>query len=311
MLLLCVSSCQAQGLPKLEIAQPVIEDRTPQDPGSGFLKVKVPEIPSSMTLFGEQVPLDNYDTRESLEKELTTIIYNHGRTIQILINYNRYYAIIKPIMEAAGIPDDFKYLCIAESSFDPNAVSTASAAGLWQFMSSVAKQYGLIVGSDVDQRYDMYKETQAACRLLNDYKKQMGSWTLAAAAYNLGPAGVRTRITKQGTTDYYDSFLPTETARYIFRIMAYKILIENPQLYGYEEVLKVQHPLYDGFREVEISSATIDWSKVAQENGTNYKILREWNPWIRNYTYNNASRTTFTLRIPSPEYRKSAKETRQ
>ena len=189
-------------------------------------------LPASMHFAGDDVPLHDPDVKESLDRELTSITYRHSHTIRILKLANRWMPVIEPILQANGIPDDFKYLAVAESGLE-NAVSPAGARGFWQFMSATAKSYGLEISSDVDERYHVEKATKAACKYLLQAKQKFGTWTLAAASYNRGMQGINTQVGKQKTDNYYDLYLNSETARYIFRILAYKQLMSNPQLYGF------------------------------------------------------------------------------
>lgn len=266
-------------------------------------KVILPPLPGHMEFAGEAVPLDNYDTRESLQRELMTTCYMHSSTLRALLNTKRYFAIIEPILEKNGIPADFKYLAMAESALNPNAVSSAKAAGLWQIMPGTGKDHGLYVGSEVDERYDIEKSTEVACKHLLKSYEEFGSWALAAAAYNLGDAGVRKRIGLQGTDNYYDSFFPDETMRYMFRVLSFKLLVENPSFYGYMIQSADYYPVLDNYTEITVDDAHIDWSKVASDNGTTYKMLRQLNHWIRDYEFNNPSRKKLTVKIPGPGFR--------
>ncbi len=194
--------------------------------------VSVPELPSELCFAGESVPLNNYDTRESLIREILITKNMHSRTMTTLLLTTRYFPIIEPILEEQGIPQDFKYLCMAESSLDANIVSPAGAAGLWQLMPAVGRDNGMVVGKDVDQRYHIEKATYAACRHLQESYDKFGNWTMSAAAYNLGLAGVSTRSQRQFVDNYYDLYMPAETMRYVFRILSMKLVCENPEKYG-------------------------------------------------------------------------------
>ena len=268
--------------------------------------VLIPAFPQQLDFAGERVPLEYYDIRESLMREMMVTSYMHSRTLQTLLATTRYFPVIEPILQKYGVPEDFKYLCMAESGLNPNIRSSAGAAGLWQFMQAAGKEYGLFIGSNavVDERYHLEKSTEAACKYLLDAKKRLGSWTLAAAAYNAGLGGVQTRMQKQGVTDYYDLFLPEETMRYVFRILSFKIITPNPAAYGFLVSPADYYKPLDDYREIQVSDASIDWSAVARENGTTYKMLRELNHWIRDYTYTNSARRTFTVRIPNKDFRK-------
>jgi len=266
--------------------------------------VRVPEIPQNLSFAGEKVPLDNYDIRESLIREMLTTDYLHSRTMLTLLATTRYFPMIEPILAKHGVPDDFKYLCMAESGLNPNAVSGAGAAGLWQFMPASGRSYGLETGSNVDERYHIEKSTEAACKYLLEAKAKFGDWTLAAASYNLGMAGVQTRIANQGVTSYYDAFFPEETMRYIFRILSFKLITENPAKYGYIiDPYQYYKPLTN-YHEVEVSRRNIDWAEVAKENGTTYKMLRQLNHWILSYSYGNNTQKAYVIKVPNKDMRR-------
>ena len=274
--------------------------------GQSFVApVILPDLPVKIDFAGEKVPLNNFDTYESLQREMLVTSYMHSRTMLTLLNSKRYFAIIEPILTKNGIPSDFKYLCMAESGLNPGAVSTAKAAGLWQIMPATGKSFGLYIDSEVDERYDIEKATEVACQHLLKSYRQFGSWTLAAAAYNLGDAGVSRRLERQGVgNNYYDMFLPEETMRYLFRILSFKILCDHPQSYGY--MIKegdYYKPLTD-YTIISVSSKDIDWSKFAAEHGTTYKMLRQLNHWIRDYGFVNKEGKSFQVKIPNQGFRK-------
>ena len=270
---------------------------------SAMATVRIPPLPAQLDFAGEPVPLTHFDTRESLVKELLMTCYLHSRTMQTLLAATRWFPVIEPILARYGVPDDFKYLCMAESGLNPNIQSPAGAAGLWQIMPATAREYGLFVATGVDERYHIEKSTEAACRYLLAAKAKMGSWTLAAAAYNLGLAGITTRQEKQGVTNYYDLFLPEETMRYIFRCLTFKLLTNAPALYGFQIRPEDRFAPFDRSREVSVDEAAIDWSALARRYGTSYKMLRELNHWIRDYTYTNTARRTFVVKIPEAGFR--------
>lgn len=267
--------------------------------------VMLPPLPAQLDFAGERVPLEFYDIRESLNREMSVTCYMHSRTLLTLLATTRYFPVIEPILRKHGVPDDFKYLCMAESGLNPNIRSVAGAAGLWQFMEAAGKEYGLFIGANrlVDERYHLEKSTEAACKYILDAKRRLGSWTLAAAAYNAGLGGVQTRMQKQGVSDYYDLYLPEETMRYVFRILSFKLVTPQPAAYGFVIApSEYYRPLTD-YHEIQVSDAQIDWSSVAHSNGTTYKMLRELNHWIRDYTYTNSAKRTFTVRIPNKDFR--------
>lgn len=268
----------------------------------GVSKVVVPPLPKHLDFAGERVPLENHDTRESMEEDLMVTMYMHSRTMTTLRNTKRYFAIIEPILEKNGIPADFKYLAMAESSLNPEAHSPAKAAGLWQILASTATPYGLEVNGDVDERYHIEKSTEIACKYLKQAYEKFGSWTMAAASYNVGQAGVSRRSEKQGVNNYYDLFLPTETMRYMFRILSFKLVTEFPEDYGFMLKHKDYYAPYK-YETVEIKDVNIDWSSVAKKYGITYKLLRELNPWIRDYGYVNKLGKTYQLKIINKDNR--------
>lgn len=271
---------------------------------NGFAQVEVPPLPAKLDFAGEPVPMQNQDTRESLMREMLTTFYMHSRTLQTILASERYFAVIEPILAKYGVPDDFKYLCMAESGLNPEARSGAGAGGLWQLMPAYAKSAGLLVGDEVDERYHIEKSTEAACRYLIDAKRRLGSWTLAAAAFNAGVAGVSRRLEKQGVESYYDLFLPNETLRYVFRVLSFKLLMSDPAAYGYKIDKKEYYPLLPAYEEVTVDDPEIDWAAFAREHGTHYKQIRQLNPWIRDYDHANKAGRSYTVKIPQGSARK-------
>lgn len=269
----------------------------------GFARVELPALPRALDFAGEAVPLQNFDTRENLLRELLVNCYMHSRTCLALLNSERYFSIIEPILKKNGIPEDFKYLCVAESGLNPEAVSSARAGGLWQIMPDTGCDYGLEVGQEVDERFHIEKATETACAHLRKSYEKFGSWTLAAAAYNLGDTGVRRRLEIQGLNNYYDAFMPEETRRYVFRILSFKMIFADPAEYGYD-IRRDDYfrPLTD-YHTVEICDRDIDWSKFAAANGTTYRMLRELNQWIRDYQFDNKECRTYTVKIPNAGFR--------
>ena len=254
------------------------------------------KLPESVSFAGENVPLDDIEVRERLDRELSVNAYWQSSTIIMLKRANRWLPTIEKILKEESVPDDFKYLCMAESALD-NAISPSGASGFWQFMKTTGLQYGLIINSDVDERYNLEKSTRAACRYLRDAKEKTGSWTAAAAGYNMGLAGVNKQQLLQGETAYYDLFLNTETSRYVQRIVALKIIHQHQKDYGF---YLTNEDLYPELKyTVQQVSGPINWVSFAKENNTSYKMLRIYNPWIRNFNLLNKERRTFDVKIPS------------
>ena len=256
--------------------------------------------PSTMDFCGEKTPLNLADVKERFDRELIVNSNLDASTLIIIKRANREFPIIEPILKKYGVPDDFKYLAVAESALF-NATSSAGAKGFWQFMSATAKEYGMEVNDEVDERYHLVKSTEAACQYLLNAKQKLGSWTLAAASYNGGLAGVNRQITSQGVTNYYDLLLTEETYRYVFRILALKEIMQNPVMYGFTYR---QDELYNGIptRKVEVDSSVTDWAVFAKQQGINYKILKIHNPRLRDKKLTNVARKKYEIEIPTSGY---------
>lgn len=266
--------------------------------------ISLPQLPYSLSFCSERVPTDNFDVRESLQRELSSITYWHSSMMYTLQLANRYLPIIEAILKQNGLPDDFKYLCIAESNLQ-NLISPARAVGYWQMLDGTAKDFGLEVNAEVDERYHLEKATVAACKYLNGAYKKFGNWTLAAASYNVGMAHISRQIEAQQSKSYYDLYLNDETARYVYRAAAYKVVMENPARYGF--VLS-GNGLFPPLRytEVQVTGAVNDWIDFALTNGTNYKMLKYFNPWLRSTKLSNKAGKTYTIRLPEKNFRKTA-----
>ncbi|SHE97924.1 Transglycosylase SLT domain-containing protein [Mariniphaga anaerophila] len=255
------------------------------------------EVPDSVTFAGEPVPLWRFDVRESLDRELLVNSYFHSQTIRYIKLAPRYFSIIEPILKEKGVPDDFKFLAVAESGFNPSAVSPARAVGLWQFLQGTGRDYGLEIGKEVDERYHVEKSTYAACDYLLDSYERFGSWSMVAAAYNAGNTGVKRQITRQKTESYYDLLFGSEPSRYVFRIIALKLIMENPEKYNFAVPEEEKYPVVST-REVEITGKVEDFADFALEQGINYKLLKNFNPWLRDNFLTNSARKTYTVQIP-------------
>ena len=253
----------------------------------------------SINFAGEYAPLYAPEIWERYDKEIHKNVYWQSNTIFYFKRANKFFPIIEPILAKNNIPNDFKYLDVIESGLE-NVVSPAGAAGFWQFMKGTAKDYGMEVNSEIDERYHLAKSTQAACEYLQKAYNKFGNWTMAAASYNMGMYGLERRLNQQITNNYYDLYLNTETSRYIFRLLAVKEIFENKEKYGFnlrEKDLYV-HP---NTKEVKISSSNINLFEYSDELGINYKILKELNPWIRDNKITNKEQNTFILQIPDSE----------
>lgn len=255
------------------------------------------EIPDSVAFAGERVPLERFDIREALDRELIVNSYFHSQTIRLIKLAPRYFRIIEPILKEEGIPDDFKFLAVAESGLDPRAESYAGAIGFWQFMRGTARDYGLELDAEVDERYHVEKATYAACDYLKDAYEKFNSWTMVAAAYNAGMRGVDRQIERQKTTNYYDLLFVEETQRYVFRIIALKLVLEHPERYNFIIGDEEKYPIIPT-KDLEITGKVDDFADFAKENGINYKLLKDFNPWLRQNYLTNASGKSYVIKIP-------------
>lgn len=256
-----------------------------------------PDVPKSMSFAGEKVPLERSDIREQLDRELLYNYYNHYSTIYILKLADRYFPLIEPMLKANGIPDDFKYLCIAESALQ-NQTSRAGAVGFWQFMPATAPQYGLEVNDEVDERYNVAKSTDAACKYFWQAYKKLGSWTAAAASYNMGQGGYNSQATFQQNSEYYKLLLPEETMRYVFRILAFKQLIGEAQRFGYIVGKSDTYKPYKT-RTVTVTSSIPNLAQYAIDNGTTYRMLKQLNPWLRDRKLTVRSGKSYDIALPT------------
>jgi hypothetical protein len=259
-------------------------------------KIVSPDFPDDMVFAGEPVPMDNFEVYERADREFLTNTYWHSFTLLCIKRANRWFPVIEPILKKNGIPDDFKYVALIESGL-ANAVSPAGATGFWQFMEGTALEYGLEVNDEVDERYDVEKSTEAACRYLWNAYNKFSSWTLAAASYNMGIPGVEKQLSRQRTSNYYNLVLSEETSRYLFRVLALKEIVTTPSKYGYfVDVDKLYPPLKTV--NLEVSSAIPDLAAFSINNGFNYKILKYYNPWLREIYLDNRSGKVYTIKFP-------------
>ncbi len=254
------------------------------------------DLPDSATFAGEPVPMNDFEVRERLDRELTINGYWHSSTIQNLKLANRYFPIIEKILAENGVPDDFKYLAVAESGLR-YVISPSNAEGIWQFLDGTAKNYGLIVNSEIDERYHIEKSTEAAAKYLNEAYRKFGNWTLAAASYNAGMGAIEGAMDYQKENNYYDLYLKDETSRYILRAAAIKIIFENTKRYGFfldEEDL--YNPLT--FKTVKIDTTISSLVNFAESYQISYKLLRTYNPWLRSSSLTVKAGQTFEIKLP-------------
>lgn len=272
------------------------------DKNAGRVYFTPPQLPDTLSFAGEPVPLHNFDVKEALNREMLVNAYFHSQTLLYIEKAPRYFHVIEPILKKQGVPDDFKFLALAESGFFDRVVSPVGAVGIWQFMKSTAREYGLEVNSEVDERYNLRKATQAACQYLKHNYKKYGNWTMVAAAYNAGRNGVARQIERQKNHNYYDLLLGEETGRYVYRILALKLIIGHPEKYGFKVPQSDIYPVIPTY-EVTINGSVDDFADFAKAHGVNYKILKYFNPWLRETTLSNPSGKTYVIRLPKKGYR--------
>ncbi|MFH2096444.1 MAG: lytic transglycosylase domain-containing protein, partial [Bacteroidota bacterium] len=258
-------------------------------------------IPDKLDFAGEEVPVHHYDVYESIDREFLVNVYWQSQTMLFIKRANKYFPVIEPILKDNGIPDDFKYLALTESGLH-NVVSPAGATGYWQFLKGTGKEYGLEISDEVDERYDLEKSTIAACKYFHEAYAKYKNWTMVAASYNMGMGGADKQIEKQKVSDYHDLLLNNETARYVYRIIAIKTILSNPEDYGFhfrDKDLYQPVPTFD----VEIDSAITDFVDFAKKYNINYKILKEFNPWLRQSFLTNKEKKKYVIRIPVEGFR--------
>jgi membrane-bound lytic murein transglycosylase D len=275
----------------IEVADPEIAMDNVPLPAISF------DIPKELTFAGEEVPLNLPDVRERLDKEIQINSYFHSNTIFLIKRASRWLPQIEKILEENSIPNDFKYLPLIESNL-MNVVSPAEAVGFWQILKTSGKEFGLEITDEVDERYDPLKATVAACKYLNQAYKRFGSWTLVAASYNRGMSGVDRAIENQGEKSYYDLFLNDETSRYVFRLLAIKEIIKHPSRYGFKINPSHVYP-EEPVKYIDVEETIKDLVKFAKDNGTNYKLIKRHNPWLREQKLTVKKGKRYKIAIPA------------
>jgi len=257
-------------------------------------------MPENLDFAGETVPLSDPDVYERMDRELLVNTYWQSNALLLMKRANKYFPVIEPILKEEGIPEDFKYLAVIESGLT-QAVSPARAVGFWQILEGTGKEYGLEINDNVDERYNVEKSTRVAADYLKKAKARFGSWTLAAASYNAGQYGVDKQLDRQKVNDYYDLLLGEETGRYVFRILALKEIMTNPEKYGFSFT---ESDLYEFIpvKKVRVDTVVKDFPDFAEQFGINYKILKVHNPWLRDDHLKNASRKEYFIDIPEEGY---------
>lgn len=258
------------------------------------------EVPARYMFCDSVVDLTRYDRRERMDRELLAFSYMHSTSLQIIKRANRYFPVVEPILKQHNVPDDFKYLMVIESNLNPLARSGAGAAGMWQFMPGTARDYGLEVSNTVDERYHLEKATHAACEYLKDAYRKYGNWLNVVSSYNAGQARISRQLLKQDVDDVLDLYLVEETTRYPYRVLAAKMMLENPLKFGFRlRASDLYPPIH--FREVKVSKDIVDLARFAQGQGIHYSLLKSMNPWLRSTSLDARAGKIYTLKIPDKE----------
>lgn len=276
-------------------------ENEPTTEKSGY-QITAIDIPENLNFAGESVPLNDPEVMERVDREFLVNTYWQSNAVLLMKRANKYFPIIEPILAKNGVPDDFKYLAVAESGLQ-NVVSPAGATGFWQIMKTTGREYGLEVNANVDERYHLEKATEVACRYLKKSKEKFGTWTLAAASYNAGPGSINKYLGIQKAENYYDLLLGEETGRYVFRIMAIKEILDSPEKYGFHLEKDDMYSAVPTFK-VEVAEPVFSFADFARQYEINYKILKRHNPWLRQPHLNNQSKKTYTIEIPNKGYYK-------
>jgi hypothetical protein len=259
--------------------------------------IQAVDAPADIDFAGEKLDMDNFDVMERLDRELLVNSYWQSNMVLNIKHAHRYFPTIERILAENGVPDDFKYLAVAESGLK-NVTSPAGAKGLWQFMKATGRGYNLTVTSEIDERMHLEKSTQAACTYLKRLKGDLGSWSLAAAAYNMGEAKLKSTMQKQRADSYYELNLNQETMRYFFRLVAIKEIMKNPRKYGFYVDDHQKYQPLDDYHEIEVTGQLASWGDFAKKYGTTYRMLKVYNPWITDYRLVNREGKKYMVRIP-------------
>ncbi len=263
------------------------------------LHFKAPSVPRQIIFAGDTVRFDRSDLYERMDRELISFTYMHSNSILMLKKSDRYFRQVEPILKQNGIPDDLKYLMAIESNLNPKAYSSAGAAGLWQFTKATGKEYGLVIDTEVDERYNIEKETLAACKYLGRAYEKYGNWMTVAASYNAGQGGISRRLSDQRQKSAMDLWLVEETSRYMFRVLSAKMFFENPSAFGFNVKDFEKYPYYSPKEVVTVSGAIASLVDFAEEHGVTYYQLKEANLWIRDNKLLNKAGHTYKIIIPN------------
>lgn len=262
------------------------------------------EFTEDITFAGERVPLEMFNIRERYEREILSVCYFHSNTMLLVKRSARWFPVIEPILKKYGIPEDFKYLCVTESTLT-NAVSPAGAVGFWQFMEATGKEYGLEINKEVDMRYNVEMETEAACRYFLKSYEIYHNWTLVAASFNAGTRRLSKFLKEQKVHSYYDLLLSDETERYIFRILAFKTILSNPEKYGIYVSKNLEYQPFK-YKTVVVTESVDSWADFALEHDITYKLLKIFNPWLRSKSLKVKKGEVYEIKIPTRPFNLTA-----
>jgi membrane-bound lytic murein transglycosylase D len=276
------------------------DDRAYQDYFNSNYKIFSVNIPKDLNFCNEKVPQTDFSIKEALDREFTVNTYWQSNSLFFIKRANRWFKVIEPILKRNGVPDDIKYICAIESNFS-NVISPSNAVGFWQLLEGTAKGYGLEITEEVDERYHVEKATEAACLYFKEAYKKFGNWTLAAASYNMGMGGLDAQMKVQKVNNYYDLHLNEQTARYVYRVLAIKTLMQAPQKYGFLLRKKDLYPYVPTYK-LTIDSTITDLAAFAIQQGYNYKILKMFNPWLKKNTLTNTINKKYLIEFPKKEY---------
>lgn len=260
-----------------------------------------PDVPESMYFAGTEISFDRIDMFERLDREIISFMYGHTNTLLSIKRANRYFPIIVPILEKNGIPKDFAYLAVVESFLENRVISYAKAGGIWQLMPATARQYGLEVGDEIDERFHLEKATEAACKYFKAAYSKYKCWATVAASYNAGMGRISSELSKQNADNGFDLFLNSETSRYMFRLLAIKLIMEHPKDYGFY-IAEEQLYFPVDYTVESVSTAVPSWTEWAEKHGISYSQLREMNPWIRSRDLTNKAKKTYNVKIPNKKH---------
>ena len=263
------------------------------------LQFQSPKVPKYVVFAGDTVRFDRSDLYERMDREMIAFTYSHINSLLMLKRSERYFRQVEPILKQYGIPDDLKYLMAIESNLSPKALSTAGAAGLWQFTKTTGREFGLVIDNEVDERYNIEKETAVACQFLKKAYAKYGDWMTVAASYNAGQGGISRRLADQKQKSALDLLLLEETSRYMFRVLTAKLFFEKPELFGFKVDQFEKYPYYPPKNKVTVSGPIESLVDFAEKNGCSYYQLKEANLWLRDSKLVNKAGKTYEIIIPS------------